>query len=625
MSYQKLAEDILNHVGGEENINGLTHCATRLRFNLKDSKIPDMDYLKSLDGVIGVVSGGGQFQVIIGSDVPHVYKEIADTLHLDNEVKTEKSDKKLGARFIETISSIFTPILPAITASGMLKAVLSLCIAFKWVDSKSQIYQIINFMADAAFYFLPILLANSAAKKFKTNPYLAMMLAGILLHPSFIGMVAASKETGEAIKFGFMPIYNATYASSVIPIILAVWMMSYVERFMDKISPKMIKFFTVPLITIMVTGLLTLVVLGPIGYVIGNYIAKGVLAIEQYAGWLLPMLLGAFFPLLVMTGTHYGIIPIGANNIMSLGYDTIVGPGNLASNIAQGGAALAVGLKTRDSNEKQQAISAGVTAVCGITEPALFGVNIKHKTPLYSAMIGGGIGGLFIGIFGVRRYATGSPGLLTLPVYIGDDGLSNFMFACIGALIAFVVAFVISYIWFKPESSKDKVVETPKTTMTHNEAGLTEHTTTVYAPVNGDVIALSDVKDEAFASGAVGKGAAIVPTDGYYVSPIKGEVVMVFGTKHAIGLKSDDGVEVLLHIGIDTVKLEGKHFDMLVEKGARVEVGTPLVNVDIDALKAEGYDITTPIIITNTLDYSDVLSLKSGDVEAGRPIIKGVR
>lgn len=623
MSYQKLAEEILSNIGGEKNINGLTHCATRLRFNLKDSKIPNVDYLKSLDGVIGIVSGGGQFQVIIGSDVPHVYKEISEVLNLDNKTDSDNNEKKLGARLIETISSIFTPILPAITASGMLKAVLSLCIAFKWVDSKSQIYQIINFMADAAFYFLPILLANSAAKKFKTNPYLAMMLAGILLHPSFIGMVAASKETGVAIKFGVLPIYNATYASSVIPIILAVWMMSYVERFMDKISPKMIKFFAVPLVTILVTGLISLVVLGPIGYIIGNYIATVVLAIEQYAGWLLPMLLGAFFPLLVMTGTHYGIIPIGANNIMSLGYDTIVGPGNLASNIAQGGAALAVGLKTRDSNEKQQAISAGVTAVCGITEPALFGVNIKYKTPLYSAMIGGGIGGLFIGIFGVRRYATGSPGLLTLPVYIGDNGLSNFTFACIGALIAFVVAFVISYIWFKPESVKDE--DTLKTSMSLNENGLKEHTSTVYAPVNGNVISLSDVKDEAFASGAVGKGAAIIPTDGYYVSPIRGEVVMVFGTNHAIGLKSDDGVEVLLHIGIDTVKLEGKYFEMLVEMGTQVEIGTPLVNVDIDALKAEGFDVTTPVIITNTLDYSDVLSLTSGNVDAGRPMIKGVR
>lgn len=623
MNYQEIAEKVIAGVGGVQNINSLTHCATRLRFSLKNDGLANKKTLERIPEVMGVTIGGGQYQVIIGSDVRHVYNEISKHLTTNNNQETIEIDqqkKGLGTRFIEMISSIFTPILPAITASGMIKAVLALCVAFHWVDNTAQTYQIINFIADAGFYFLPILLANSAAKRFKCNPYLAMMVGGVLLHPTFIAMVTAAKESGEAIKLAVLPVYNANYASSVIPIILAIWFMSYIEKFADKYSPKMIKFFTVPLLTILVTAIVSLVVLGPIGFIVGNGIASGINFLDLHVSWLVPMVIGGLFPLLVLTGTHYGIIPIGANNIMTLGSDAMVGPGNLASNIAQGGAALAVGIKTKDKTVKELAFSSGITAVCGITEPALFGINLRFKTPLYASMIGGAIGGLFVGIFKVRRFASGSPGLMTLPVYIGEDGFTNLLFACLGALLAFVVAFIASYLMFKEDPVSEHELDELETKMTptpEKEQATKTAITQVYSPVNGQKIPLSEVKDSAFASGVMGQGFALIPSDGQFVSPFKGTVEMVFETKHAIGLRSDEGVELLIHIGMDTVKLNGAPFQTLVKNGDRIDKGTPLVIADLAKIQAAGLEIMTPIIFTNLTPTSKMINFNKKEVKIG--------
>ena len=627
MDYRKLAEEILQNVGGPGNISGLTHCATRLRFNLKDESKAKTDVLKGMKGVMGVVSSGGQYQVIIGSDVASVYKPLTEMSSLKEEGGTQETDdRKLGAKFIDTISGIFTPILPAITVAGMLKAVLSLLVAFKVVSADAQTYQVVNFMADSAFYFLPILLANSAAKKFKCNPYLAMMVGGILLHPNFVNMVTASKESGEAIKLFFLPVYNAGYSSSVIPIILSVWFLSFVEPVADRISPKAVKFFTKPLITVLVGGVAALVVLGPAGYIVANIIASGINGLETYASWLVPTILGGLFPLLVMTGTHYGIIPIGINNRMTLGYDTIVYPGNLASNIAQGGATLAVAVKSRVSEVKQLATSAGITAVCGITEPALYGVNMRFKTPLYSAVAGGAVGGLFMGLMRVRNYSGGSPGLMTLPSYIGGDSLRDLYLACIGAAIAFAVSFVLSYILFKDETENDgKQEASPKAEEAVVKSILKTGSAAVCAPLTGRAVALSEVSDPTFGEEILGKGAAIIPTDGRVVSPVNGTVETVFETLHAIGLKSEDGMELLIHIGLDTVKLGGKHFKAHVKSGDKVTVGTLLVEVDLENVKEEGYDIITPVIVSNSFDYGDVLAVTGQEVKAGDELLKVVK
>lgn len=637
MNYQELGGRILELVGGKENVSGLTHCATRLRFNLKDEGKAQTEELKKTPGVLGVAISGGQYQIIIGNDVNHVYKPIVEKCNLAQDGGGKKDapeeKKSIGARLIDTITGIFTPVLPAITAAGMLKAVLSLLVAFGVVNTEASTYQVINFMADAAFYFLPILLANSAAKKFGCNQYLAMMIGGMLLHPNFINMVTASQESGEAIKLFFLPIYNASYSSSVIPIILAVWFMSFVEPIADRISPKPIKFFTKPLITALVAGVAALVVLGPVGYIIASWIASGVTMLNTYVSWLVPMLIGGIFPLLVMTGTHYGIIPIGINNRMTTGYDTIIYPGNLASNIAQGAATFAVAVKTKKEDVRQVASSAGITAVCGITEPALYGINMRFKTPLISACIGGACGGLFMGLFTVKNYGGGSPGLMTLPGYIGGDSLRDLMFACIGAAIAFVVAFAVSFILYKDKDEEGGAVKAAaaETVSGSDEEPAVKETTaagqmiSICSPAKGKLVPLSSVNDPTFAEEILGKGVAVIPEDGKIVSPVKGKVQTVFDTKHAIGIVSEDGAEILIHVGLDTVNLQGKYFEALVKDGDDVEAGTPLLNVDLDGIKGEGYDIITPVIVTNSIAYSDLIAVSEGEIQPKETFMKLIK
>lgn len=617
MNYENLAKSILEKIGGKENVSNLTHCATRLRFNLKDNSKAKTSEIKNINGVMGVVDKGGQYQVIIGNDVNHVYKEVVKIANLDNmssNASEEVDDRKPIAKVIDTITGIFTPILPAITAAGMMKAVLALLTAFKLVTTDSQSYQIVNFMADAAFYFLPILLANSAAKKFKCNQYLAMMLGGMLLHPTFVTMVNTAKEAGTSISVFGLPISLASYSSSVLPIILGVWFMSYVEPIADRVSPKAIKFFTKPLITAVVTGIVLLVVIGPLGYIISDKIGLAIKTLETYASWLVPTLIGGLTPLLVMTGTHYGLIPIGINNRMTMGYDTIIYPGMLASNVSQGGAALAVALKTKNSEIRQLASSAGITAVCGITEPALYGVNLRFKTPLYSSMIGGAVGGLFLGLFRVCNYSGGSPGFLTLPSYIGGDTMMNFVYACIGAVISVAVSFVSCLVLYK---DKEEVTVNED----ENVQRSLGNEIIIASPMKGEIMPLNEVNDETFASEMMGKGVAIKPVDGKVVSPINGIVQTIFKTKHAIGLKSEDGTEILIHIGMDTVQLEGKHFKAYVKDGDKVKIGDTLIEFDTEAIKKEGYELTTPVIVTNTNDYLEVLARGVKKVNTGDAII----
>lgn len=634
MNYPDLAKTIIENIGKEENVNSLGHCATRLRFNLKDNNVANTDKLKSTPGIMGVVSKGGQYQIIIGSDVGNVYKEInkqAPSLGDDDNGNNEEDERSIAAKVIDTITGIFTPILPAITAAGMLRAVLSLLVVFNLVDNQSQSYQVLDFMADAAFYFLPVLLASSAAQKFKTNAYLAMMVGGILLHPNFIAMVNGLEGT-DGISFFGLPISAATYGSSVIPIILAVWFMSYVEPVADRVSPKAIKFFSKPLITILIVGTATLVAIGPLGHFVSDGISAGITALENVAPWLVPTIIGAFSPLFVATGTHYGLVPIGINNRMMTGYDTVIYPGMLASNVGQGAASLAVGFKSKNSTIKQLASSAGLTGLFGITEPALYGVNLRFKTPLYAAMIGGGVGGLFMGIFRVRNFAGGVPGLLTLPGYIGDDTLNYFIFAVIGAVISIILAFVISYVLYKdpaPEEDSlvakgDNVEDTNAIDHT-NDSGTVASEEVLLAPIKGEAVSLAAVEDGMFSEEILGKGIAIKPTEGVVLSPISGTVTATFDTKHAIGLTSDNGLELLIHVGIDTVQLDGEGYKYFVEKGQQVNVGDKLIEFDVKGIEGKGFKTITPIVVTNSADYGDIISLSEATVNTGDKIMKIIR
>lgn len=611
MSYQDLAKEILSQVGGKENIQQLTHCATRLRFVLNHNAKANTDALKKTKGVVGVAEAGGQYQVIIGSDVQSVYRPLMELTGLKEDANShaEEPHKSPLQKVLAIISGIFTPILPIITAAGMIKAVLSILVVFKIVTTKDQNYQVLNFIGDAGFYFLPVFLGGTAAKQFKTNTYLGMLMGATLLHPTFTAMVANFKETGAGIELFGIPFSPVGYSSTVIPVILGVWFMSYVERFADRISPKAIKFFSVPLITALITSIVMFSALGPIGSVIGQYLGDFFKWLETFGPWVVPTVVGIFSPFLVMTGTHYGLVSIGINNRMTLGYDTVAQPGMLASNVAQGGAALAIAFKTKDTDKKALATSAGITAVFGITEPALYGVTLQNRAAMIGTMVAGGIAGFFLGIMNARNFTGGSPGLLTIMAYVGENTFYYLYVAIAGLVMSVVLSFIITYFLYKD----DEAIESTPEEVVPTEA--------LAAPVAGKVVPLSKVEDAIFSSEMLGKGIAILPEENIVKSPVKGEIVTIFDTQHAIGLKTDDDVEVLIHIGIDTVNLKGQYFNALAKVGDRVEVGTPIMEVDFAAVKEAGYDIITPVVVTNTAAFKNILGTDQEHAASGDLVV----
>ncbi|MCK6076891.1 beta-glucoside-specific PTS transporter subunit IIABC [Paenibacillus silvae] len=619
MKHESTAAEILKLVGGEKNVDSVTHCATRLRFNLKDEKVANDEALKNVQGVVGVASSGGQYQVIIGNEVNNVYKALTQLGNFakDNDAPSVKKGKL--TTLLDTISGIFTPILPAMIGCAMIKAVLLILKTFDLVDLDGQFNTIMTFIGDAAYYFLPMLLAWSAAVKLKANVGFALTIAGVLLHPTFAALMTA----GKPVSFLGLPVTPATYTSSVIPIILAVWILSYVERFAEKYSPSVIKSILKPLIVILVMAPLTLIVLGPIGAIAGNYLASAVSFVNTHAGWLVSGIIGGAFPFLIMTGMHYSLGPVVLTAYAQTKTDSIVGPGMLVHNISQGAAALAVALRTKNKAFKQVAYSTSVTALLGITEPALFGVNLRLKKPLIAVVIGGIVAGIYVGLFGVARSALGIAGIATLPAFITDHPW-NLVHAAIGCVIAFVVTFIMTLILgFEdvPEDGKNQnTQEKSSSTNRVTVADVSEHVLT--APLTGKVLELSTIKDEAFASGAMGKGVAIKPEVGKLVAPADGVVSAVFPTSHAIGISTNHGAELLVHIGMNTVKLKGEHFKVHVQEGNAVKAGDLLIEFDTDAIASKGFDLTTPIIVTNSDDFLDVISTDKASITIGERLIK---
>lgn len=447
MDAKKTAQLVLKEVGGAENVSYLTHCVTRLRFTLKSMEGVDEERVKSIPGVVGVVNKGGQFQVIIGNEVVRVYNEVlklgefetGDSGKADNAPEEKKG---IVPTILDTIAGIFSPIMSIIAGAGMIKALLSILVLFDLIDNSGNLYYFLNFIADASYYFLPIYLAKSAAKKFGCNEFMAMLMGGILLHPN---LSALASDGADYVTVLGLPVKMVTYSSSVIPIILIVFALSYVEKFVEKIVPSVVKFILRPLLTILIMAPIALVVLGPLGSIIGDALVGLLLAIEKVVPWALPTIIGGLMPFLVMTGMHYSLLPAYVNSLSSMGYETIIGPGNLPSNIAQGAAALCVAVKTKNRDFRQLAISGGVTALLGVTEPALFGVNLRLRKPMIATTIGGALGGLYAGITGVRRFGGGGAGLAAIGLYVGEDP-SNVINALIAAAIAFVATFVI--LWF---------------------------------------------------------------------------------------------------------------------------------------------------------------------------------
>ncbi len=617
MDYKKLGHDLLPLVGGADNISKLTHCATRLRFEFCDRSRVDEDAFKSTPGVISVVEKGGQFQVVVGNDVPVTYRvlihEMGGTAGKSDAgasgSKTEEGGEKPSVitTIVSVISTTFTPVIPALIGGGMIKAVLSILVLCG-LDDRSSTYALLNLISDAAFYFMPVLLAYGAAVKFECNPVLAMTLACALLHPGWTGMVGA----GEAVDFFHIPVQLVDYSYSVIPIILSVWIMSHVEKLAEKYTPSVIKFFLKPLIILFVSVPIALIVVGPLGSFLNSVIESGANMINAKAAWLLPMLMGAFQPFMVLTGTAWAMTPIATVQISSLGYEIVNGPGMLASNIAQGGATLAVALKTKNRQLKQLASSSGFTAVMGITEPCLYGVILPLKKPLIASMIGGGIGGIYAGISGLVRYAFVSPGLAALPAFIGENPM-NIVHAVITCIISFAAAFAAAWmIGFEDKNEPGSTVSVPQ-----KPEQKTAGRNVIAAPVTGTAVPLSQVNDAVFSQKVLGDGVAVIPSEGKVYAPADGVVTALFETKHAIGLTSDSGVELLIHIGIDTVNLQGKYFTAHVQNGDVIKKGDLLISFEKEAIQKEGYEIITPVLVTNIADFTSLQTEKQGDVKAG--------
>ena len=604
MDYKKLGNNIIQNIGSIENIKQLTHCATRLRFEFYDQTKVNAKNIESLQGVISVVDKGGQFQIVIGNEVQSVFKAIKSQAGDLNENAQEESTQEKGNiinRIISVISTTFTPVIPALIGGGMIKAVLSILVLFNLVNETSSTYEIINFISDAPFYFMPILLAYGAAQKFKVSPIMAMTMACALLHPTWSGMVSA----GNPLTFFGIGVVLMDYSYSVIPIILSVWIMSYVEKFAEKYSPSIIKFFLKPLLIMFISIPIALLIVGPLGNFLNDVVQSGANVLNDKCSWLIPMLMGAFQPFLTLTGTAWAMTPIATSQISTLGYEIVNGPGMLASNIAQGGATLAVAVKAKDKNLKSLASSSGFTAVMGITEPCLYGVLLKLKRPFIASMIGGAAGGVYAGLSGLVRYAFVSPGLTAIPAFIGKNPM-NVVHAIITIIISFVVGFVAAWILGFKEEVQEEV----------------DTCVDIVSPLQGEVKPLSEVNDDVFSKEVMGKGIAIVPSVGKLYAPCDGVVTAFFPTKHAIGIKSNNGIEILMHVGIDTVNLQGKYFTDKVQINDRVKKGQLLLEFDLEQIQKEGYDTITPIIITNSSKFSKVEPTNATNVDNGSELLK---
>lgn len=603
MKYTNTAKEILKTVGGEDNIESLVHCMTRLRFVLKDESQADDAYMKNIPGVMGVMKKGGQYQVIMGNDVASYFKELQKISTFSTNANTTSSKKKNPFEaFVDIISSCMSPLIPALLGGGMIKVLLILLPLMGLLDAKGQTYTILAFFGDAPFYFLPIMLAYTAAIKFNVTPMLAVSVAGIMLHPNFVAMVTA----GDPVFLFGIPVTLASYSSSVIPILIMVWLMQYIESFFEKIIPTAIKSFMKPLLIILISGFLALVVVGPLGTYAGELLSTIILGIQDKAGWLALGLMAAFMPLIIMTGMHWAFAPIFLIASPATP-DILILPAMLASNIAQGAATLAVSLKAKNKNLKQISAAASISAlVAGVTEPALYGVNLKLKKPLYAAMISGGIVGIYIGITGLKSFAFAVPSVVSLPQFIGGGSNINIFNALVVTVGSFLLTFILTWIFgFDEEPENAPVPNSDAENTVQSGSGDTKK---IAAPTSGKVVPLEKVADTVFSEKMMGDGIAILPDDNTFVAPFNGTVTTVFPTKHAIGLTSDSGIELLIHIGLETVSLDGKFFTTFVEAGDTITEGQKLVEVALDQIIAAGYDITTPVIVTNTDAYIDIIS-----------------
>ena len=599
MDYEKIAQQILQLVGNKQNIISVNHCFTRLRFQLKDNNKANREKLLQTEGVISVVESSGQYQVVLGNKVTKIYDALLPLIGEINSIKQEQPKVSIGIKILNAFAAIFTPIIPAIAASGMLKGILAIAFIigkYYSTDIKNyNTYIILYAASDAVFYFMPIILGYTAAKVFKAHEFISMIIGATLCYPSVVSLMTSKSE----VTFFAIELTKANYTSSVIPIIIAVFILSYIQRFLEKIIPEVLKIIMVPTFSLLIMIPATLFIFGPIGIYIGEFINW----VYYFIMGVSPILLGAFIGgvwcILVIFGAHRAIVPIGLNDVARTGKQNLLAFAG-AANFAQAGAAFGVFFKTKNKNLKTVAASATVTALFGITEPAIYGANLRLKRPMICAVICGAIAGGLMGWGGSYGNAFANQGVLTIPVY-AEAGTKAFLCYLIGIGFAFFGSCIMTMIvGFNdiPNEEASKTVQTTSSTQLTSD-------TAIVSPVAGEVIALDQVKDEAFASGAMGKGIAVYPKVGEIVAPEDCTVTALYPTLHAMGLKLDNGIELLIHIGIDTVNLQGQYFQSYVHAGQHITKGTKLVSFDIDKIKQQ-FDLTTSIIVVNSDQYKNI-------------------
>lgn len=558
--YQTLATQIIALVGGKENVANVYHCQTRLRFTLVGNLKADTEDLEKLDGVTKLIINAGQYQIVIGTHVADVFEEIEKLVEISQDTTTQEK-KGIFDTNIDFVAGTFQPIIPALSGAGMVKAVLALLVVFNVITTDSQTYYMLNVFADGVFYFLPILIAFTQAQKLKCNPILAAGVAAMLLHPNWSALVAA----GDAVNFfNVIPFTLASYVSSVFPVILIIFVQSYVEKFLNKHIPKSINIVFVPMLTFLIMGTLAFSVLGPIGAIAGNYLATVFTFLAENASWAPALIIGTFLPIMVMFGIHNGVAPLGIMQMSQLGYDSIFGPGCVCSNMAQATAGAVVAFVTKNKTTKETAIPGSITSYLGITEPLLYGVNLPKRYPLIASMIGGGLGGLYAGLTHAHRFATGSSGLPAVLLYIGDNTMTYFYNIIIAIVISIISTAIITFVLakhFEKEETTDNLDTTQAPVITGQE---------VMSPLTGEVLPIEKAEDEVFASKVMGDGVVILPETTDVYAPFDGTIASLFPTKHAIGLVSDKGAEILIHIGINTVDLNGEGSKAFVKQGDSV-------------------------------------------------------
>ena len=633
MDYRKTAQEIYDHIGRKENLISAAHCATRLRLVISDNEKADKDYIENIDGVKGVFFAQGQMQIILGTGVVNkVYDEFIKIAGISESSKEElkqvaASRASLPQRLIKTLGDIFVPIIPAIVASGFLMGIMEALNfmvnnGFLNIDTSGSIYTFAQLFSNTAYTFLPILIAYSGAKVFGANPYLGAVIGMIMIHPNLQNAWTVATEGVQATQkvwFGLYSIDMVGYQGHVIPVIIAVWVLAQIEKRLHKVVPAMLDLFVTPLVSVFVTGYLTLSVIGPVFVAVENGLLDGIQWLIALPFGIGSFLMGAFYAPTVVAGVHHMYTIIDLGQIAKFGV-TFWLPLASAANVAQGGAALAVALKTKDKKVKAMAVPSALSACMGITEPAIFGVNLRFGKPFITACIGGAFGALFASVTGLGATGTGVTGIFGVLLCLNEPMKYIIMF-----VIAFGVSFALTWIFgYKNEEpevkiEKTEVKETKETTDTDSTLPL------LYSPLEGKAVPLNQIKDPTFASGVLGKGMAVIPAKGEVTAPCDATVETVFETKHAIGLTGDNGAELLIHVGMDTVQLKGEYFTAHVKDGDHVKKGQLLLTFDMEKIKEAGYEITTPFIVTNSDAYSDVKLIKEGNVTTDSKVLEIVK